>query len=66
MRRTRNIQDKWFKRIWAIGRKYYKLNGIVYKVTTYRNGGHAYKVYERKQADGFMPFHRSPEWEITD
>ena len=66
MQRTKNIQAKWFKRVWTIYNKYFTMNGLKYRIAIFRNGGDAYKVYFKYMNGEYYPIHRTPNWEIND
>ena len=65
--RTTNISNKWFKRwINTIAREYHKVNGTQYKITTYRQAGQGFKLYEKRVDGIYVPLHRSSNFVIHE
>ena len=65
--RTINISNKYFKRwINTIAREYHKVNGTQYKITTYRQAGQGFKLYEKKIDGIYIPLHRSNTFQIHE
>ncbi len=66
MRRTRNIANKWFSRVWTIHNRYFTFNGNRYRIAIFRNGGDAWKVYFKYIDGEYYPLYRTRNYEIGE